>query len=228
MTWRAPLILSFLILSACNRAPSRGEALEVLRVANPALDTTTAVRRVWADGPPWFSCAEVIAKFRAKSDTAVVRDQVGNWRSLVLADWVSLRDTVAGSVVEPGWCEARLRDEPARLADGWRPVLGDSLPNEARRRGWDVLAGRQRISVNESPRTIGKDSALVHYLLTIAANTNGAAIGVARDSTRHRAILRRENGRWRVLEAEWSIQTAAVASAALHGCQPDRYSLVNH
>ena len=61
-------------LTACNPAPSRSEALEALRAAAPGIDTTTVFARVWQDGPPWFSCAEVLAKFTSRIDSAVVRD----------------------------------------------------------------------------------------------------------------------------------------------------------
>lgn len=197
------LLLATWLPTACRRAPSAAEALAALRLANPAQDTATAVARVWADGPPWFSCAEVIAKLRAKTDSAVVRDQVGNWRPLLLADWVALRDTAARTVVDPGWCAARLLDEAARAAGGWRPIVGDSLPSGGVRRGWDVPAGRRRIVVREEPRTVGRDSASVDYVLTIAPNENGVALRSAQESVRHRALLIKEEGRWRVLDAEW-------------------------
>ena len=179
------------------------EALEVLRSADPALDTATVVERVWADGPPWFSCAEVIAKFRANADSAVVRNQIGNWRSLVLADWVVLRDTAVGRVTETSWCQAALRDEPARLAGGWRVVRGDSLSSGDRRRGWDVPAGRQRLVVRDTPHAVGRDSVAVDYLLTVAPNANGVALGADRDSTRRRALLVKEDGRWRAVQLNW-------------------------
>jgi hypothetical protein len=168
------------------------------------MDSAVAVARVWADGPPWFSCAEVIAKFRASADSAAVRDQVGNWRSLLLAEWVTLRDTTARAVVEPGWCVVRLHDETARIAHGWSPIIGESLPSGGARRGWDVPAGRHRIVVREKPRTVGRDSASVNYLLTIAPNDNGVALGSAHNRERHRALLIREDGRWRVVDAEWA------------------------
>ena len=118
-----PLIL-LLTLASCRRAPNRAEAVRALRAARPGLDSATVTVRVWTDGPPWFSCAEVITKLRSDKDRAVVRDAVGHWRSLVLAHWVTLRDTAAGPVVEPGWCVATLRDTSARLAAGWRREIG--------------------------------------------------------------------------------------------------------
>ena len=194
-----PLLISILALTACNRAPTGADAQAILRATNPALDTTTTIVKVWEDGPPWFSCAELIAKFRAAADSAVVRKQVGNWRSLVLANWVTLRDTTAVLVVEPGWCAATLRDTTARLAGGWVPLLGDSLPSGSRRRGWAVPAGRQRVVVKDAPRDAGKDSVFVNYVLTVAPNENGVALGADRDSTRLQALLRREDGKWVVI-----------------------------
>lgn len=199
MSRRIPLFLTFVAMTACGRAPSRAEAHDVLRAAKPALDSTTAAVTVWQDGPPWFSCAEVMAKLGARADSAVIRNQIGNWRTLVLADWMILRDTVAGTVVEPGWCVATLRDARTRLAGGWQPVLGDSLPSGLQRRGWRVPAGRQRVVVKEAPRQIGRDSVMVDYLLTIAPNANGIALGANRDSVRQQALFAREDGKWVVV-----------------------------
>jgi len=201
MARRALLLLSLLLISACNGTPDQEAALQILRRTNPALDTTTAIATVWKDGPPWFSCAEVIAKFRASADSAVVRKKVGNWRALVLADWVTLRDTAAGQVVEPGWCAATLRDSTARLAGGWRPISGDSVPSGSRRRGWRVPTGHSRLVVNEPPRKVGHDSVIVDYLLTVAPNENGVALQADKDSIQRRALFLREEGKWVV--ASW-------------------------
>ncbi len=203
MARRFAVMTAVLLASACRRAPSTEEARQLLRAAEPALDSTSVVVRVWADGPPWFSCAEVIAKLTASADSQVVRNQMGNWRPLVLADWVTLRDTARGRVVDPGWCAATLRDEPARLRAGWTPVRGDSQPSGMHRRGWDVRAGRQRVVVHAKPVRVGKDSARVDYVVAVAPNVNGVALQADRDSTRHRALLRREDGRWRVLQTKW-------------------------
>ena len=199
MANRRVLLLAVLFGAACGRPPTRGEALDILRTAKPSLDTATAVTTVWQDGPPWFSCAEVIAKFRARSDAAAVSEQIGNWRSLVLADWMILRDTVALNVVEPGWCAASLKDSTARIATGWQRMDGDSLPSGARRRGWSVTIGRQRVVVKDAPRAVGQDSVAVTYLLTVAPNANGVALGVDKDSVRQRALLGRDDGKWVVL-----------------------------
>lgn len=203
MKRRAILLLAFVNVASCRNTPSADEAAQLLRAAAPALDSATVVVRVWADGPPWFSCAEVIAKFRAAADSRVVRNQVGNWRPLVLADWVTLRDTTHGRVVDPGWCAARLRDESARFSGGWLPVRGDSQASGHARRGWDVPAGRSRVVVHDQPESVGRDSVQVNYLLTVSPNANGVALRADHDSTRHRALLTRKEGRWRVLHAEW-------------------------
>ena len=201
---RLPSLLLLVVLSACNRAPSAAESLEVLRSAAPALDSATVVQRVWADGPPWFSCAEVIAKLRGSTDSATVRNPLGNWRSLVLAEWVQLRDTSAGPVTEPGWCRATLHDEPARLAAGWRPVLGPPMPVGEPRHGWDVPAGHRRLVIRNAARKVGKDSMAVDFLLTVKPNANGVALGADRDSIPHRALLVRQDGRWRAVNMAWA------------------------
>ena len=118
--------------------------------------------------------------------------------AILLSNWVALRDTAAGVVSEPGWCQATLRDEPARLATGWHVVLGERLPSGTPRRGWDVTAGSPRLDVLSKPRMIGRDSARVDYVLTVAPNANGVAIGAERDTVRHTAVLVREEGQWRL------------------------------
>jgi hypothetical protein len=199
---RATLPLALLVgaiaLTACNPAPSRSEALEALREATPGLDTTTAFARVWQDGPPWFSCAEVIAKFATSTDSTFVRDQVGNWRPLVVSGWLVLRDTTRGVVSDPGWCSAKLTDEPARLAGGWVPVALDSFPTGSARRGWRVPVGKQRLVVVGSPRATERDVAVVDYATTVAPNANGAAMAADRDSAQAVAVLHRVDGRWQV------------------------------
>ena len=201
MLRRPILLLTLLFVSACDNTPDRAEALKILRAANPAIDTATAIATVWKDGPPWFSCAEVIAKFRAKADSAAVRNRVGNWRALVLADWVTLRDTAAGRVVDPGWCAATLRDSTARLSRGWTPISGDSVPSGSLRRGWRVTTGRQRVAVKDPPKKLGRDSVVVNYVLTVSPNENGVALQADRDSVSRRALFLREEGKWVV--ASW-------------------------
>ena len=192
-------LLIFVLLSACNRAPTREEALTALRAGDPTLDSAPVIKRVWADGPPWFSCAEVIAKLRSGVDRAVVRNQVGNWHALVLANWISLRDTSDGPVTDPGWCRATLHDESSRLSLGWRTVLGDSTPNGQRRRGWDAPSGSRRLSIERIPRHLGGDSAEVNYLLTTAPNASGLALGADGDTVHLKAMLQKADGNWHVL-----------------------------
>jgi hypothetical protein len=196
------LLLTIVMLSSCRDAPNREEALEAFRALKPGVDSSAVVVRVWSDGPPWFSCAEVIAKLRSDADRATVRDVLLPWRSLVLAGLVTLRDTASGHVVEPGWCVAILGDSSARLASGWQRVRGDSLPSGGRRRGWDVPAGTREVSVVDAPRRIGSDSATVRYLFTTAANENGIAVGADRDSVVRSAVLTKVDGRWRVLQID--------------------------
>lgn len=187
------------IATACNSAPSRSEALDALRAASPGVDTAIVLARVWQDGPPWFSCAEVIAKFTSPLDSTAVRDQVGNWKSLVVAGWLMVRDTASGPLSDPGWCTAKLADLPARLAGGWIPIVGDSFPVLGRRRGWRVPIGTRRLGVLASSRGTDRDAATVAYVATVAANANGVAVGADRDSVFGIADLRRSDGRWRVV-----------------------------
>ena len=200
-------------LSACNPAPSRSEALDAIRAASPGSDTATVFERVWRDGPPWFSCAEVIAKFTSPVDSAVVRDQVGNWKPLVLAGWLVLRDTASGVVSDPGWCVGKLSDSTARRAGGWIPILGDSLPTRSLRRGWRVPVGTRRFEVTDAPKASHRDSATAEFVVTVAPNANGVAIGANRDSTFGEARLLRHDRRWRVLDTR--LRPAAERAAEL-------------
>jgi hypothetical protein len=194
------MIVALALTGGCNAAPSRKEALLALHRASPGVESTTAYARVWQDGPPWFSCAEVISKLDGRADTAAVRDQVGNWRPLVLAGWLVLRDTARGAVRDPGWCAAKSTDEAARRTGGWTVVAGDSFPTGDRRRGWDVPIGQPRLIVTDAPRTVGRDSAKVAFARTVVPNANGTAMRVDRDSMHASALLLRENGEWRVVE----------------------------
>ena len=171
----------------------------MLRTKEPALDSATVIERIWADGPPWYSCKEVVVKLRSGADRAVVRNQVGNWRALALAKWITIGDTSAGNVTDPGWCHATLHDEPARIGEGWHSVLGDTLPTGQRRRGWDAPAGKRRLAIEGAPRHLGGDSAEVRYLLTIAPNASGLALGANGDSVHRQAMFRKVEGRWQVL-----------------------------
>jgi hypothetical protein len=199
------LLVSAIVLAACNPAPSRSEALEALRAAAPGIDTTVTYARVWQDGPPWFSCAEVLAKFTTATDSEVVRDQVGNWKPLVLSGWLVLKDTARGVVSDPGWCAGKLTDEHARLTGGWIPIVGDSFPTRSLRRGWRVPVGTRRLAVVAAPKAKGGDSATVEYVATVAPNANGVAVGADRDSTFAIAELRRVDGRWRVVNTRFRV-----------------------
>jgi hypothetical protein len=186
-------------LAGCRGAPSRAEALEAIRVASPGVDTTTTFARVWQDGPPWFSCAEVLAKLTSRVDSAAVRDQVGNWKPLVVAGWLVLRDTSKGVVSDPGWCTGKLADAPARQAAGWIPIVGDSFPTRSLRRGWRVPVGTRRLAVTETPKVVRGGEATVDYVATITPNVNGVAAGADRDTTFGVADLRQRDGRWEVV-----------------------------
>src|SRR5438067_238882 len=106
---RTTLPLAILLaFAACARGPSRDEVASALRQAQPGVDGGPAYGHVWQDGPPWFSCAEVLAKVASPVDSAAVRDQVGNWKPLVMAGWVTLRDSSKGPVADPGWCTLRI------------------------------------------------------------------------------------------------------------------------
>lgn len=192
-------VIATLLIVGCRRVPSRDAALDALQRSPLSHDTSTVYRRVWTDGPPWFSCAEVIAKFDGHADTAVVRDQVGNWRPLVLAGWLVLRDTSAGVVSDPGWCASRLTDQGELDARNWIAIERDTFPTGHARRGWTVPVGHHRITVPERPKLIGKDTASVQYVVSVAVNANGAAMDAERDSAYHAAVLVRSDGMWRVI-----------------------------
>ena len=128
------LLMAAILVAGCTRRPSRSEALAAIEKSSIGRDTMQVQGRVWQDGPPWFSCAEVITKFNGRADRATVRDQVGNWKSLVLAGWIVLRDSSKGVLADPGWCTARLTDEGMRRAAGWTPVEGPAFPTGAARR----------------------------------------------------------------------------------------------
>lgn len=183
---------------ACNRAPSREEALAALRASAPGLDTTIVHVRVWQDGPPWFACSEVIAKFTSSVDASAVRDEVGNWKPLVLSGWLVLRDSSAGVVSDPGWCTAKLAGASAGAAVAWIPIVGESFPTGALRRGWRVPVGTRKLAVVASPTSSARDIATAEYVTTIASNANGTAMGADRDSVFGTVFMRRVDGRWLV------------------------------
>ena len=186
-------------VSACNRAPNREEVLAALRENAPGLDTTIVHVRVWQDGPAWFACSEVIAKFTSPVDASAVRDDVGNWKPLVVSGWLVLRDSSAGVVSDPGWCTAKLAGASAAAAVAWIPIVGDSFPTGGLRRGWRVPVGTRRFAVVASPTSSARDVATAEFVTTIASNASGAAMGADRDSIFGTASLRRIDGRWRVV-----------------------------
>ena len=141
----------------------------------------------------------MIAKFDGHADTAAVRDQVGNWRPLVVSGWAILRDTSAGVVSDPGWCVAHLTEDGQRGAHDWIEVARDSFPTGHARRGWTVPIGHQHLTVAERPTLVGKDSAEVAYVESVATNRNGAAMGSNRDSLYRVALLVKTDAGWRVI-----------------------------
>lgn len=208
------LLVSWIALTACHPGPSRAEALEALKAATPGVDTATVYALVWQDGPPWFSCAEVIAKFTSPVDSEAVRNRVGNWKPLVVAGWLVLRDTSKGVVSDPGWCTGKLENVSARLVGGWIPIVGDSFPTRTLRRGWRVPVGTRRLSVTEAPKSPRAGEATVDYTTTIAPNANGVAVGANRDTTYAVADLRqRDDGRWAVVATRPRVPAAARGAA---------------
>lgn len=191
--------MAALLLVGCGRTPSRKATLEALERSPLSHDTSTIYRRVWKDGPPWFSCAEVIAKFDGHADTAAVRDQVGNWRPLVVAGWIVLRDTSQGVVSDPGWCTAHLTDVGARGAREWIEVQRDSFPTGQPRRGWTVAVGRQHLTVPGRPVREGRDTVRASYVESVAPNPGGAAMDADRDSLYREALLVKSQAGWRVI-----------------------------
>jgi hypothetical protein len=193
-------LLGAALLGACDSTPSRSEALRALRDAAPSLDNAPVSVRVWQDGPPWFSCAEVLAKVDSRVDAAAVHDEVGNWRPLVAAGWLVMRDSSYRAVTDPGWCVARIAEDSVKRLQGWVSFAGDSFPTGSARRGWVVPVGRRRLVITASPKRVGADSVTVQYAGLVQPNANGVAMKVARDTARATALLRRIDGQWRVVE----------------------------
>ena len=184
-----------LLACGCARAPGEEEARAAIVAANPSLDTATVIQRVWEDGPPWFSCAEILAKLGTPVDHAVVQDQLGNWRALVQSGWIVLRDTAQGVVSDPGWCTAKLTPAGLSSSATWRVDSGPAFPTGARRRGWTTAIGRHRVLVTN--RTgISRDSAMVDFDVVIAPNASGAAMRADRDTLRYSTTMVRRDGRW--------------------------------
>lgn len=196
---RHALIAALALLASCTPRPSGDEALQALHAVHPAVDTTRVFTTVWRDGPPWFSCAEIRAKLRRQVVEPAVRDTLASWQSLARAGWMSLRDTAAGEVTDPGWCKLVVADSVASRVRSWATLLGDSFPAGGRRRGWIVSAGTRELVLLSRPRPAGRDSATVEYGIVVDANEHGAAVGADRDTSRHVALLHRAGGQWRVI-----------------------------
>ena len=205
----ATLLLAFLI--ACSRGPARDDALRAIRRAHPELDTASVTGRVWQDGPPWFSCAEVVAKAASRTDTAAVRDQVGNWKPLVAKGWITLRDTASGPVSDPGWCTLTITDAGRPRIARWTPALGPVQPTLQPRRGWVVAVGHRRINVIAPPTLLASDSATADFFVTVATNEDGEAVGAGGDTARYVADLRRDDGTWHVVAIHAAQARAASA-----------------
>ena len=99
---------------------------------------------------------------------------------------------------EPGGGPGMRAAASARLAGGWIPIVGDSFPTHALRRGWRVPVGTVRLAVTEVPKAVRSGEATVEYVATIAPNANGVAAGADRDTTFGVAELRERDGRWTV------------------------------
>lgn len=199
---RPSLLLALLaLLPACSRGPTREEALVAIRTALPALDTATIRVRVWRDGPPWFSCAEVNAKLRSGVDSAVVRGPLDNWQSLVKTGWVAMKDSAAGVVADPGWCTLRITPAGLPNVARWTPASGPPFPTGQPRRAWIVFVGRQQLLVPSAPSGKGADSATAAYAVTVAPNTDGVAVGADRDTAWFVAQLRKVDGGWRAISS---------------------------
>lgn len=194
-----PIALALLAtLAACGRGPSRDDALQAIRRAHPEFDTATVVGRVWQDGPPWFSCAEVLVKAASVVDSAAVRDQVGNWKPLVTGGWIALRDTASGPVADPGWCVVKLTDAGQARSVRWTLAPGAVQPTGQPRRGWLMDVGRRHVSVAAAPSAVRDDSASAEFLVIVSTNETGAALVADRDTAHYVAALARDGGRWRV------------------------------
>jgi hypothetical protein len=68
--------------------------------------------------------------------------------------------------------------------------------------------------VVSDPRTLGRDTVAVEYVVTVVTNVNGVALRADRDSLFRRATLTRVNGEWRLL-------ATAPRSAAIAGESPN-------
>lgn len=210
---RAVSCLCILLLSSCARGPSRDEALAALRAMRPEVDSIPIVEMVWRDGPPWFSCSEVVAKLRSGVDSLAVRRQVGNWHDLVRAGWIVVRDTASGPVADPGWCAAQLTPVGTQQSQAWAPLAVAGFPTGGTRRGWSVPAGVRRVAVDDAPRATSDSEATVRYLEAVVPNANGRVLGSARDTARFTATIVRRDGRWVVRKPSAIVHTETVTGS---------------
>ncbi len=205
---RSVCLLALAFLVGCSRGPSRAEALAAIRSARKGMDSGTVYGRVWQDGPAWFSCAEVIAKFATARDSAVVRNQVGNWRSLIMDGWIVLRDSAQAIVSDPGWCSLSITPAGKPNVARWAVAPGPVFPTGQPRRGWTMPIGRKQLQLSGSPKASSKDAATAEFIVTVATNPDGTAIRADRDTARFIAELARVDGVWRAT-ATRSVQPPA-------------------
>lgn len=196
------LLALALSLSACARGPSRAEALAAIRAAQPTVEGSAVYGRVWQDGPPWFSCAEVLAKVGSVVDSAAVSGRVGNWKPLIVAGWAALRDTARGPVTEPGWCVLKPIGPGEQAIARWTPGRGALFPTGQPRRGWTMLVGRRTVLVPKSPTSTGQGTAAAPYVVALAPNANGVALGANRDTSHFVAQLSKVGGVWTMTSSE--------------------------
>ena len=84
-------------------------------------------------------------------------------------------------------------------ARDWIEVERDSFPTGHARRGWTVAVGHQHLTVTARPTLVGRDTAEVRYVESVATNQNGAAMGSNRDSLYRAALLVKTDAGWRVI-----------------------------
>jgi hypothetical protein len=86
-------------------------------------------------------------------------------------------------------------------------VERDSFPTGHPRRGWTVPIGRQKLAVTERPQRVGKDTARVEYVETVAPNVNGSAMAADRDSMRREALMVKSDAGWRVIRVQAPVRS---------------------
>lgn len=208
--WRARIgvaLLGALLVAGCSARPEAAEALAALRAAMPAVDTSQVWVTVWRDGPAYFSCAEIRVKLRRGARAPAVSDSLRPWLPLEKSGWVTLRDTAAGEVADPGWCAIRPAPAHQLEMERWAEVIGGEHPATGRRHGWLFPAGVRRIVLRDDPRPSGRDSATVDFAIVVAPNASGRAAGADRDTIPLVGVLVRAGERWRLA----GLQSPSVA-----------------